>query len=509
MQLNSNRLLKVSFIRLSLFIFIVGLFTSCLDEFEGNQVIVLSEGLLEVTSEDVTLLGRLLTTTERPSEVGFYVDVSSDFNSPIILPSEQVPDLGNFISISNVLDYETPYFARAYAVVGGQTFFGDVLTFTTNLPSITSIDPLQAAIGDRVTITGLNITNDVRVFFGTQEAEVISLVDKSILTVIVPDIDMDVSTDIELVMQDEPFVFSDPFTYHTGSWQDFNEFPFDNQFRSTVFMQADNQVVLGYGRDITGGGNNPLFFLFDNSASSWSVIDGPSVLNPILQPINYENGFGGGTILITPVGLIQANQSWSLDFDTFTWTNNPDLTIPGLSDAVSVKLNGVDYIFGGFDAEPDVQSTIWSGNIETGDLNFVSDAPVSILATEAYFVYDDKFYYQSDEFTLVEYNPVSDTWSDFIVFDENIGTLNIATVIGDKAIIGLGLQSVRMYQIDMLNKTVIQKNTFTGPGNERNVIHWSYDDKLYVLRTSSTVQSTVRGFDRMIVWELDPFALRQ
>lgn len=507
MQLKSKSLKTSRIIRLSLFIFITGLFASCLDEFEGNQVIVLSEGLLEVTSEDVTLVGRLLTTTEKPSEIGFYVDSDSDFGSPTILQSNQEPELGTFISTSNLLAYETEYFAKAYAIVEGQVFFGEVITFTTNLPSIVSIEPLQAAIGDKVTINGLNITDDVRVFFGTQEAEIISLVDKSTLTVTVPDIGTEVFTNIQLVMRDDPFVFDDPFIYYTGSWEVFSEFPFDNQFSGSAFFRSDNEIVVGYGRNISGGDNSPLFFLLDNAANSWSTIAGPDVLNPVFDPINFDNGFGGGTIAIFS-GLFQTNESWSLDFDTFTWTNNPNLNIVGLSSAVFAELDGSDFIFGGLDAGVNVISSIWRGDVEAGDLTLVSEAPVDVVSTEAHFVYNDKLYYQSDEFTLVEYDPASDTWSDFIVFDESIGERNIAVVIGDKAIVGLGLANVNMYEIDMVEKIVVQKNTFSGAPDERNVAYWAYNDKLYVFRTASTFQSSLRGFENMVVWELDPFALR-
>ena len=60
----------------------------------------------------------------------------------------------------------------------------------------------------------------------------------------------------------------------------------------------------------------------------------------------------------------------------------------------------------------------------------------------------------------------------------------------------------------MVEKIVVQKNNFSGAPDERNVAYWAYNDKLYVFRTASTFQSSLRGFENMVVWELDPFALR-
>lgn len=510
MQLSFSRQILITS-KKPFYLFLI-LFTlnSCLDEFQSEQVIVLTEEILELTSEEVTLLGRLVTTTDQPTEVGFYLDVEESFGSPIILSSINEPSIGFFTVKDHTLNPGTHYYTKAYVKISNELFFGEAISFVTSVPAILNIEPLDGEIGDEVRIQGLNITDDVEVFFGDKKADITLLRDKSELIVSVPDIGTEIIVGINLVMKGTSYIYKDEFTYRIGSWESKSQISTEDQLIGCVFFITGDNLIVGYGRDFFNAGTiNQTFYSYNVTNDNWTVFSDPEQAIPVSNPINYGFGFGSGTSGEIPGAIVQTKQSWAFDHVTSTWTANGDLTIEGLSSAIYANLNGIDFFFGGLLSDRTISQKIWKGDLESGEFVSLGTSPYSILSDEAYFIYNEKFYYQSDEFTIVGFDPQVEEWTDFLSSDVSMGSNNIAVKIKNKVLLGLGIESSSLFEIDLIDQSMIEKNKFIGSSEESNVAFCVYEEKLYVLRTGFSPDSRGDDIERMVIWEFNPDELRQ
>ncbi len=511
MNLNSDsmyRYFKMSTIFKSgiSFLLIVFLLTSCLDEFQGDRVLVISEEVLEVSAEDVSFLGRLTISTEAPTETGFYLATDEDFANPVVLPADAEPGIGAFVVNFDGLTSDTDYYARAYAIVGGEVFFGETLFFRARLPSLVSFEPQNAAAGKQIRISGLNFTRDTRVFFGEQEAEIVSLVLRSTLTVVVPEIGDSEDVFINISSGGADLSFQDEFTYHTGVWRKMADYPNERQVVGPVVIHDEDELVIGYGNSFVENALNDQFFVLDKTSFEWEAIARPPGTVPVEDPINFEGGYLSGTSFLGLLFLAQPRDSWNYNFGNGAWEFAGVLPF-GLSQGLSTNFGGADYVFGGLNGDTSTNRFIWRRDAN-GNWVQIGTTPFDIFSSQAHFVYNGRFYYQRSGNEIWSYDPGSNEWAPFLTFQDYRGVNNMALVVGDKLYLGLGELGDVLFEIDLISGSIIEKNVFPGVVGEQNVAIWVRNDNLYIIRSAITANARFTGVDRMEVWELDPDALR-
>lgn len=125
----------------------------------------------------VTERGIVYATTANPTTANTKVQIGS----------------GNGVFSQNItgLVPATLYHVRAYAINSAGTSYGGDSTFTTlvgvaNTPTITSFLPLAGNVGSTVTITGTNLNNVTKVWFGSAPAASFTAVNSTTITAVVP-----------------------------------------------------------------------------------------------------------------------------------------------------------------------------------------------------------------------------------------------------------------------------------------------------------------------------------
>jgi len=496
---------KSNFWIIPLFSLILGILPSCLDEFESDSVIVSSEELIFVSAERVALLGRLHSATGTPDAFGFEIAEDASFSAPVIVPAETEPELGAFVARYNELSASTDYFARAYVTIGGETTLGEVISFTSLNFDIASFEPNNGRINSTVVIIGSNLSSDTKVFFGDVEARVNAISLESRIEVSVPTIgDSDVVS-ITVESDGSSLVFEETFTYHTGSWEKVGQYPNDLQLVDPVILDLDNSVVIGYGKSQNTNALNTDFFRLDKSSLAWTQIAPPVGSTVVEDAINFATGFGSGTFELGFAFLFQSNESWTYDESSSSWQSNGILPF-GLSNATAARLNGEDFVFGGLNEDVTENLRIWKKSVD-GTWSAVAASPFPITREEAHFTYNNKFYYQSDNNSISEFDPETLTWNLFYSSSLDLGNKGVGVVIGDRAFVGLGEPRRDLIQINMNTRDAVEKNLYPGIVAERNVAAWAFGGNLYILRTALTNQASTSNIENMEIWTLDPDAL--
>ncbi len=476
-----------------------------MDEFESDSIIVSSEELIFVSAERVALLGRLHSVTATPDAFGFEIAQDESFSSPVIVPAETEPELGAFVARYNQLNASTEYFARAYVTVGGETTFGETIAFTSLNFDIASFEPDNGRINSTVVIIGSNLSSDTKVFFGEIEARVNSISLESRIEVAVPIIGESEVVAVRVESDGNSLVFEETFTYHTGSWAKVGEYPNDVQLVDPVILDLENSIVLGYGKSQSANSLNEDFFKLDKSSLNWMQIEPPAGSTVVEDAINFSSGFGSGTFELGFAFLFQSDESWTYNEGSDSWEQEEALPF-GLSNAASANLNGEEYVFGGLNEDVTENLRIWKRDIN-GTWTVVGASPFPITRGEAHFTYNNKFYYQSDNNSISEFDPVTLTWNLFFSSPLDLGSKGVGVVIGDLAFVGLGEPRRDFIQIDMNTRDAVEKNLFPGIVAERNVAAWAFGDNLFILRTALTNQASTSNIENMEIWTLDPDAL--
>ena len=482
-----------------------GFLSGCLDEFESDSVIVSSEELIFVSAERVALLGRLHSVTSSPEAFGFQIAEDEAFSAPIVVPAETEPGLGAFVARYNELNSSTEYFARAFVTVGGQTTFGESINFTSLNFDIASFAPDNARVNSTMVIIGSNLASDTKVFFGEVEANVTDISLESRIEVLVPDIGDSEIVSITVESDGNSLVFEEQFTYHTGTWVKAGEYPNDIQLVDPVFLDFQDEVILGYGKAQNLNTLNSDFFSLDKSSLVWTQIAAPTGSTVVEDAFSFSTGFGSGTFALGFAFLFQTNESWTYDPTTDSWQSYGTLPF-GLSNAASATLNGEEFVFGGLDENVQESTRIWKRST-SGVWEDIGASPFPITREEAHFTHNNKFYYQSDNNTISVFDPVSVSWSLFFASSLDLGNKGVGVVIGDLAFVGLGEPRRDLIQIDLNTGSAVEKNLFPGIVAERNVAAWQFNGDLYILRTALTNQASTSNIENMEIWKLDPDAL--
>lgn len=140
-------------------------FFACEEQLDLTPSIITENALL-VSGERMRLSGRVITTQNiAASDHGFYISDNEGFSQPIIISLGVRESPGRFIGETTGLEIEKTYFVKSFVELPEGIVFGNVVNIETLSPRLIDFSPSNGQSGITVTINGVNITEDVRVFF--------------------------------------------------------------------------------------------------------------------------------------------------------------------------------------------------------------------------------------------------------------------------------------------------------------------------------------------------------
>lgn len=463
-----SRILLSSFV-----LAIFSLFWSCTEE-ENTPIIVATEDLIYVGSEGIRATGRIISNKElTATEHGFLIATDQNFSSPsrILLGEKSGP--GRFIGELSGLNIETPYFIRAFAEINGESIVGDILEFQTLSPVVESSFPTFGRPGQQVTILGRNLPTSTKVFFGSQEAQILKNTFESRLIVQIPAAAGEISVPLK-VQVDEKVIEIGTFEYQSGKYTKVSEFPGSQRVYETVSFFFDNQFLIGLGQ-IKNGNLYPNFQSYNPSNTTWTEIDFPG--NPRNAAFAAGGFVGGGAVEVDRDVFVYDRSFWKKTAAGFEQLND----IPFNSrESLALEFEGKLYVIGGRENFNQVRmydpvSATWTTR---------NPSPIPITSESSHFVYQGKVYVVTTGGVIYEFNPSAQTWVLKTNYpgDAGLGVSPMSVVLGDKAYIGLFRRSSEMWELDLNTFTWKIKNNYTGFPQSITVGSFVWNGQIYLLR---------------------------
>ncbi len=478
---------------------LVGLFlllfiSACITEEPQGPAQVVSEEIVFVSGEIVILSGRILSQDEIfGTDHGFEISENEDFTNPLIVSLGEVSVPGRFIAQTDQLDIDKMYFARSFLEQDGSFVYGQTLSFTTLDPQINSYEPKVAEEGDEITIVGVGLTSDTKVFFGDREITDFTFSFESIITFPVPEMQNEFIIDISLVTQEKELTFEEPFEYIIGTWDfegNFEDSEFDqgimNRYLDINYVKDDTDLIVFNGlldTDNQPGADtiNKRFHRIDlqNFSSETVAFDGDFTVGGI-QAYPY---FGMGSL-----ELIGFNQGDLILSDKIYAFQNNDVelitTAPeALYNAVCHNIDNRLYIYGGENGERDDNTTIYIYDIDADSWTNIQGFEIEISNDLPNWSHNGNSYFLASNKEIWEYDILADTWTVVSNYPGNIGDIGFASVLNDRVFIGMFDSSIDIFEI---NTTTFEKwrakNSVIGGLDKSTIAMWTQDDKIFVLR---------------------------
>lgn len=476
----------------SWFIFISG----CRDSNEG-ATLVFTEEIIYVSGEIVRATGRVIA----PGEVditahGFEISTNQDFSNPITidLGNRSVPGrfIGEYLTLSN----ETDYFLRAFMIIDGKISTGEIYPFSTLGVEIDDFTPKYSYPGQSITITGRNFLDDTRVFFGSKEGDIQKLDFESILTVKSPTPnDGEYLVDLRIVSDGDTLTFGQPYEYAIGKWEEFSLFNNSIQLEKNAYFNYENYFFIGLGEV----GISPVsdIWKFDFNTNEWNEVDFTG--NSVKYPITFEGGFLGGGIYFDQTGVDISNEFWIVD-------NNGELIQEGTTPArlyngIAHKIEDKLYLIGGQNAFRSQMFNIYTYDFSLKSWDFTGTSSIAVTNDYPHFQYDGKIYYLNGEEAIVySWSPENpDEWQFVSHYPAEIGLGGLAGVVNNKAYFGVFDNNREIHELDLTTGQWKFKSFFPGYDREASVGYFSYDDKVYLMKTANFFGN------EMTLWSFDPF----
>jgi hypothetical protein len=449
---------------------------SCTEENDG-QTLIATEEVLFVNGETVRLLGRLISNQSfDASDHGFYISSSNSFASPIIVSLGQKTGPGRFIAEASGLTIGTPYFAKAFATLGGEVIFGETIAIQTLTPAIRSFSPAFSTPGQNVLIEGNNFTSDTKVFFGDQEAEVLQILFDSRIRVRVPPSAGIAKVPVKIRAQNKELTFPELFEYQTGTYTVMPNFPEPIRIYDNSYYQNTQGFFVGLG-SVNRLNLNPKIFRFEPTTNQWSDLVFPGTLRAFA--FSTPNYVGGGIAELGREPFLINYSFWKINGTAFQ--RLPDLPFASRQ-SLAFEAGGSLYVLGGKEGNP---SQVRKFNPGSNTWEIKNNAPVSLSSELASFFWNGDFFVVDAQKTLWRYNPVQDTWNAVSQFPGSLGEgSGMGQVIGNRAFVGLYSRSQELWELDLLTMQWKSKNPVPGFPQSLNVGHFSEGGRLYILRVS-------------------------
>lgn len=448
---------------------------ACTDEAE-TPIIVTTEDALFIGGDKIRISGRLITNREiTASDHGFIISETEAFSSPITISLGVKESPGRFIGETSGLKISQNYWVKAFSVVGGEELTGQAVRIQMLTPVVESFAPKFAKVGDNISLIGRNIPVGSKVFFGSQEAQVISNQFESKITVKVPASEGTALVPIRIEVQGKSFQFADQFEYQSGKYTKVSNFPENFRIYNTTFFYNSEGFHVGLGL-IRLGGNYTKIKRFNPQSGTWSEVAFPG--SPRSYAFATANYLGGGALEADRQIVSLERSFYKVEGSTFT--RLPDLPFVSV-EQIAVELNGMLYAMGG---TLNSTTSVWRFSPSTNTWVQLPNAPISMNSQNPFFTYQNKIYVASSTGDIYEFNPDGNTWTKKTTYPGSLGQgYGIAQVLGTKAYVGLYRRANDLYELDLNTFTWKIKNTIPGLPQSINLGHFEYNGSIYFFRS--------------------------
>ncbi|MGY6546005.1 hypothetical protein [Arthrospiribacter ruber] len=487
-----GRFTQILFLTLLLFTF------SCEIE-EVGTLNLLTEEIVNVSGERAVVLGRIIAFENIPVEDhGFYFAEEESFLDPIIISLGATERPGRFVGEVSGLQLGRNYFVKAFVVRAGEMIFANTLSFETLNPAILGYEPLVQFGGGEIVITGINLADDTRVFFGDREAEVREVIFGFQVRVTVPPIASSISEQIRVVTRGIELEVETPFRYAVGRFNLLDANALEGlSIVENIYFQQGERFFAGMGRD---SGNQSTDFIWEyNFAQGEWVKTGFEARMQRAASDSHTGYFGGGFFQTSIFGpQIPSDNYWH--FDGLEYKELPPAPI-NISDGFGYEIQGQFYIAGGTIG---VGSQVYRYDPASNAWEIRPNLPSNVDKGMVHFVYNDHLYWIDRDNNLIQYNPFtaqSQTVSRYPspMIENTTDSGGFALVMGDKVFIGLYNNAREIWELDMEILDWGRKQNFTGDARGRITGAYSKDGLLYFLRSYLINPRTE-------FWEFDPEA---
>lgn len=447
---------------------------------------VRTEDIIYLSGEQLILTGRLLSTEDvQASDHGFQIDKSEGFNAPQVISLGEKVVPGRFVGETDQLEAGAQYFCRAFAEIAGELFVGNTISVNTLTLSLQDFEPKIAREGEILTIRGSNLAKDTKVFFGEEEAEVISIDLESLVRVRIPAIQDQYIIDVGVESQGVREIFTAKFEYVIGEWELAGEFPeSDNSRGETVSMENQHQVLFGTG--LAPGAIPPVsqFWVLDKAMDTWTEV--PFTGSPVASGFGAWPYFGTGALVrVGPMredNLTLSHEFWKYEDGQFKSRGKLPFA---LYKSIGFVINDQLYVFGGLEVDRENRRQIFNYDPATGEWKSLPRAPILLTSDLPHFQYENKAYFITSDRNVHTFDPATSKWETVSQFPGSVDTKGIAQVVGDKVYIGLFENRQFLWEFNLSTYTWKIKISF--PGQVRgsgNAISWEEDGVLYVMRNT-------------------------
>ncbi len=486
--------MTTNYIKQALILLIVLILYGC-EEPISDDVVVLQENVVYLSSERLVLTGRIVSQTQIDAlDHGFLVADNEALTNPVTisLGAQDVP--GRFVGSYEQLTPDTRYWAVAYVLTGNGEIRSEPQLFTSLKPAITDFSPAVAAIGEELMIIGANFTNDTKVFFEDREAEIVKIVAESIITVLIPSNSGDPFKNISVSSQGTSNTFDRPFEYVSGKWESLGAFPLtDNVVSTTIMMENEDFAFFGLGDRLFSMDLNSETFLLDKSTNQWSRLpfEGRSLVGGFASwPF-----FGSGAVDRNG-RIVIATEFYKIENGVIE--KEGDLPF-ALYNSFAFAFEESLFVFGGRDANRSSNTSILEYDRRTKTWSIIEGQNLFGSSESISFIYNGKGYFVGDDNVIAEFDPITKSWSQVGPYPGTVGREGFVQVVGDKAFIGLFDSRRAVAELDLLELTSKRKTIFRGDFKASNTLSWTDGSDVYLLRSNS-----FNANEAMIIWKLIP-----
>lgn len=480
------------------FLTLLSLVISCEIE-EVGTLNLLTEEIVNVSGERAVVMGRIIAFENIPVEDhGFYFAEEESFMDPIIISLGATERPGRFVGEVSGLQLGRSYFVKAFVVRNGDLIFANTLSFETLNPSILRFEPLVQFGGGEITITGINLADDTRVFFGDREAVVREVIFGFQVRVTVPPIATSITEQIRIVTRGIELEVETPFRYAVGKYTLLDARPLEGlSIVENVYFQRGDRFFVGMGRD-SGNQSTDFMWEYDFGQAKWIKTGFEARMQRAASDSN-TGYFGGGFFQTSIFGpQIPSDNFWYFDGDDFQ--EIPPAPI-NMVNGFGYEIRGQFYIAGGSLA---VGTQVYRYDPDSKTWELRPTLPSKVDQGMVRFVYNDHLYWIDRSNNLIQYNPFTAQSATVSRYPspmvENLSDSGgFALVMGDKVFIGLYNNARELWELDMETLDWGRKQNFTGDIRGRITGAYFKDGIIYFLRSYLINPRTE-------FWEFDPEA---
>jgi hypothetical protein len=485
--------MKKIFHKFFLLIGVLILILAC--EEEGpDDFSLFTEEIVNVRGDRLIVLGRIVAFQNTPLEDhGFYVSLSNDFNSPIIISLGPTNRPGRFVGETTGLALGQKYYVRSFVSKNSELLFGNTLEFETLETALFDFTPKTQFPGETITITGRNFGETVEVFVGDRRAEVISLDFGFRITVRVPPSAGIAQEPLTVITSGKTLVFETMFNYVSGTYRNLMAPIPGFRLVDNIYFQQGERFFAGLGMNAD---RTPSNFLWEYSQTEnrWIQGDFPGITQR--QSGNSKTGyFGGGYSDLSNFPIELNIDYWYFNGETFERIPSSPHNFAG---SFGFMVQDDFYIAGGNEG---IGSVVYRYRPSTGNWELRPNLPFNVDKSMVYFSNGDFLYWIDQDKQVRQYNVftavqriVAEYPSPFI--DEVTDFGGTAIVVGEKAYVGLYNNARELWELDLNTFEWARKNPFPGNIQATNTAIFESGGKLFILRTP-------RFQADMEFWELD------